>query len=96
MNLPMKYSVSVLKSLADACYLYIISNDKMAVNRINIVTFLCNRVGIVPNFTNGYNYFYDSDLLSILQWCKVNQIDVTISIRYNRPIVIFHGYKALG
>lgn len=95
MNLLMKYSVSVLRSQADACYLSIISGDKMAVNRIQVVTTLLNRVGIVPNFAHGYTYFYDSDLLAILQWCKTNLIDVTISVRYNRPIVIFHGYKAL-
>lgn len=91
----MNNSVSVLRAQAEACYLSIISEDKMAVNRIQVVTTNLNRVGIVPNFAHGYTYFYDSDLLSILQWCKVNQIDVTISVRYNRPFVIFHGYKAL-
>lgn len=91
----MKNNVSILRSQAEACYLSIISDDKMAVNRIAVVTSNLNRVGIVPNFSHGYTYFYDSDLLNILQWCKFNQIDVTISVRYNRPFVIFHGYKEL-
>lgn len=91
----MNNSVSVLRSQAEACYLSIVSEDKMAVNRIQIVVTGLNQVGIVPRITHGYSYFYDTDLLNILQWCKVNQIDVTISVRYNRPIVIFHGYKAL-
>lgn len=92
----MKYSISVLRLQADACYLSIISGDKMAANRINVISTMNNRVGIVPDFAHGYTYFYDTDLLEILQWCKENQIDVTISTRYNRPFVIFHGYKALG
>lgn len=91
----MATKISILKSQAEACYISIISDDKMAVNRIAVVTTGLNRVGIVPNFEHGYTYFYDSDLLSILQWCKFNQVDVTISVRYNRPFVIFHGYKAL-
>lgn len=85
--------VSLLRSLADACYLSVISDDKMAVNRINVVAAGLNCVGIVPNFAHGFTYFYDVDLLNILQWCKHNLVDVTISVRYNRPIVIFHGYN---
>lgn len=91
----MEINISILRSQADACYLSIISEDKMAVNRIQVATTIQNRVGIIPNFAHGYTYFYDVDLLNILQWCKTNLIDVTISVRYNRPIVIFHGYKAL-
>lgn len=88
-------NISVLRSQADACYLSIISDDKMAVNRVQVYNTIIDCVGIIPNFAHGYNYFYDSDLLFILQWCKKNLIDVTISVRLNRPIVIFHGYKAL-
>lgn len=89
------FNLSVLRSQADACYLSIISDDKMAVNRISVVTTGLNRVGIVPNFAHGFTYFYDMDLLNILQWCKDNLVDVYISVRYNRPIVIFQGYKAI-
>lgn len=91
----MTSNIYVLGEVANACYLSIISNDKMAVNRIDVITTTMGRVGIVPSFPHGYTYFYDSDLLSILQWCKDNLIDVTISVRYNRPFVVFHGYKAL-
>lgn len=79
-----------MQEQANACYLALIQNDKMAVTRVVVRVSAIGNAFITPRFP--MRYMFPSDMLLILDWCSEHRISAQVVCHLSAPSVKFEGY----
>lgn len=79
-----------MQEQANACYLALIQNDKMAVGRVVVKMSAIGNAFISPKFPMGY--MLPSDMVFILDWCSEHGISALVVCYLHNPSIKFEGY----